>query len=97
MTAFPNAKVVLTVRDPEKWYGSVSTSIGTIRKRLVGFKKIYEFLVGHLRLLQLIAYLQNYPDPVTEQGKNFQHDTFQRFTDNIYSDRNAVINQKSIF
>ena len=70
MRAFPNAKVVLTIRDPERWYSSVSTSIGTIRKRIVGFKKIYEFLVGHLRLLQLIASLQNYPDPVTKQGND---------------------------
>ena len=68
MRAFPNAKVVLTVRDPEKWYESVSTTIGTIRNRIIGFKRVFEFLVGHLRLLQLVLELQNYPDPVTNQG-----------------------------
>ena len=69
MKAFPKAKVVLTVRDPEKWYESVSTTIGTIRNRIVGFKRVFEFLVGHLRLLQLVSELQNYPDPITNQGR----------------------------
>ena len=68
MKAFPKAKVVLTVRDPEKWYESVSTTIGTIRNRIVGFKRVFEFLVGHLRLLQLVSELLNYPDPITNQG-----------------------------
>ena len=68
MRAFPEAKVILTVRDPDKWYESVSTTIGTIRNRIIGFKRVFELLVGHLRLLQLVSELQNYPDPITNQG-----------------------------
>lgn len=32
MDAYPNAKVVLSVRDPDKWYDSVKESIYTFTK-----------------------------------------------------------------
>ena len=69
MKAFPNAKVILTLRDPEKWYDSVSNTIGLIRKRMTPVMKAFQFLNGHLPLLQLVTKLQNYPDPITEKGR----------------------------
>ena len=44
MKAFPNAKVILTLRDPEKWYDSVSNTIGLIRKRMTPVMKAFQFL-----------------------------------------------------
>jgi hypothetical protein len=36
MQAYPDAKVLLTVRDPEQWYASVSSTIYAINRRMSG-------------------------------------------------------------
>ena len=69
MKAFPNAKVILTLRDPEKWYDSVSNTIGLIRKRMTPVMKAFAFLNGHLPLMHLVTELQNYPEPITKKGR----------------------------
>ena len=47
MEAYPNAKVVLTVRDPVRWYNSVKSSIFTMRRVSEGFAtKMFFKLVG---------------------------------------------------
>ena len=43
---YPNAKVVLTVRDPEKWYASASKTI---------FRKIPNFILALIRLIGLFS------------------------------------------
>ena len=46
MRIFPNAKVVLTVRDPEKWYLSVRKTIYQTQTLLHGSVGIFLKLVG---------------------------------------------------
>lgn len=57
MEAYPDAKVVLTVRDPVTWYTSVRNTIGALNQlqfffpykytlRLVGLQKFFEMSIG---------------------------------------------------
>ena len=41
MVAYPDAKVILTVRDPERWYESISTTLYQFGKR---FGKYFKFI-----------------------------------------------------
>ena len=69
---FPDVKVVLTVRDPEKWYESVKRSIGTIRHRLSNSnsRKCLLKLIGLYPMINIIQKIQNHPkDHVTQLGK----------------------------
>ena len=68
MRVFPNAKVVLSIRDPEKWYESVKSSIYTIRKRLSGPPGLLAKLVGAYPVAMLMEKIQNHPNPVTSIG-----------------------------
>ncbi|MBE1878918.1 sulfotransferase family protein [Myceligenerans pegani] len=46
--AYPEAKVVLTVRDPRRWYESVSTGMATVPDRMPGRMGQLAELVPHL-------------------------------------------------
>ncbi len=41
MVAYPDAKVILTVRDPERWYESLSTTLYQVDKK---FSKYFQFI-----------------------------------------------------
>ena len=69
---FPDAKVILTVRDPEKWYESVKDSIGTIRSRLSDntCRKWFSKLIGLYSIGKVIEKIQNHKkDPITQLGR----------------------------
>ena len=55
MNIFPNAKIVLTVRDPAKWYESVKGTIYKIRGFLTGPVAVFFKLSGRFRVVELIA------------------------------------------
>ena len=55
MNIFPNAKVVLTVRDPVKWYESVKGTIFKIREFLTGPVAIFLKLAGRFKLMHFIS------------------------------------------
>ena len=52
MEAYPDAKVLLTVRDPKKWYKSVHDTIYQAKFFANDFAlRIYMWLLGKLRVL----------------------------------------------
>ena len=59
MLIFPNAKVVLTVRDPERWYESVRGTIFQSRHLVTGTTAIFLKLVGGFRRLNLVNECSN--------------------------------------
>ena len=68
MRVFPNAKVVLTVRDPEKWYESVKGTIFQNREFVQGTIGLFSKLVGRFRMLEVILGASNQGPPVNKLG-----------------------------
>ena len=68
MRMFPNAKVVLTVRDPEKWYESVRGTIYQNVELGQGTTGAFIKLTGMSRLQNMIVRTSNQGPPVTKQG-----------------------------
>ena len=68
MRKFPNAKVVLTVRDPEKWYDSVRGTIYQNVELGQGTTGAFIKLVGRSRLHNMIVSTSNQGPPSTKQG-----------------------------
>ena len=68
MRIFPDAKVVLTIRDPEKWYESVKGTIYQSRLRLSGSTGLFLKLVGFFRLCNTATMCSNQGFPITEMG-----------------------------
>ena len=61
MEAYPNAKIVLTVRDPVRWYNSVKDSIFTMRKISKGFATTLFFkMVGAYEYNEMVLDLSNH-------------------------------------
>ena len=68
MRVFPNAKVVLTVRDPERWYESVK---GTIYQTLTfrhGTVALFLKLVGQYRRINIAVNASLQGPPVNPRG-----------------------------
>ena len=68
MRVFPNAKVVLTVRDPEKWYLSVKTTIYNARNFVHGTIGLFLKLVGQHRRITIVTSTSQQGPPVTKRG-----------------------------
>ena len=68
MKVFPNAKVVLTVRDPEKWYISVKTTIYNARNFVHGTIGLFLKLVGQHRRITIVTSTSQQGPPVTKRG-----------------------------
>ena len=71
MRIFPNAKVVLTVRDPEKWYTSVKTTIWNARNFVHGTIGLFLKLVGQHRRMSIVISTSQQGPPVTKGGNYF--------------------------
>lgn len=69
MRIFPNAKVVLTVRDAEKWYDSVRGTIYNMVAMNQGTVGLFLKIVGMFRTTSLVVKTSNQGPPVTKQGK----------------------------
>ena len=54
MEVFPNAKVLWTVRDPEKWYESGKNTIMRIRESIKGPTKAFLIMTGKYRMAKII-------------------------------------------
>ena len=59
MRVFPDAKVVLTTRDPEKWYNSVKETIFRTREFLSGPIGIFLKMVGMFNIFNTMDNLTN--------------------------------------
>lgn len=61
MKAFPDAKVVLTVRDPKRWYESVKNSILKNRAVLDDFAgSIFLTMIGGFKYLNMVNQISNH-------------------------------------
>ena len=68
MRVFPNAKVVLTVRDPEKWYESVRGTIYQARNFTRGTIGLFVKIIGQHRRMSLISKTSYQGPPITQKG-----------------------------
>ena len=69
MEVFPNAKVILTSRDPERWYKSVKNSIMVIRHSY-SFLHVQLFLqmTGGQRVTNMVSESSNIPKGCLQKG-----------------------------
>ena len=70
MRIFPDAKVLLTVRDAERWYESVKGSIYTANNYNQGTVGLFLKLVGQFRRMNIVLSTSNQGPPVNEKGKH---------------------------
>ena len=68
MRIFPNAKVVLTVRDPERWYESVRGTIYQTKTFLHGTVALFLKMVGQYRRMSIIVSTSLQGPPVNPRG-----------------------------
>ena len=68
MRVFPRAKVVLTVRDPVKWYESVKATIFKIHQGLDGTVGLFLKLIGKSRLRDVVKRTSDQGPPVNKLG-----------------------------
>lgn len=68
MKIFPNAKVVLTVRDPEKWYTSVKDTIYQTRSLLNGSAGLFLRMVGAYDQALTAVKSASQLHPITQKG-----------------------------
>ena len=68
MKIYPNAKVILTIRDPEKWYKSVKDTIHQTRSFLNGSTGIFLKLVGGYDQTLIACESASQPHPFTKKG-----------------------------
>ena len=69
MRIYPKAKVVLTVRDPEKWYESVKTTIFQNVDLSQGTTGTFIKLIGMSKVHNMVIRLSQQGPPVTRYGK----------------------------
>ena len=69
MEAFPNAKVILSVRDPKKWHLSVKNTIYNIPRLRSSFPtNIFFALTGSLSRADMITRLTTMPTNGIDKG-----------------------------
>ena len=68
MRIYPKAKVVLTVRDPEKWYESVKTTIFQNVDLSRGTTGTFIKLIGMSKVHNMVIRLSQQGPPVTRYG-----------------------------
>lgn len=74
MDAFPDAKVILTIRDPDQWYESVANTLYSLK------------IAADARLLARQERLGAGPAPEPAPGRRIWEDTFSgRFEDRAYA------------
>ena len=69
MDIFPDAKVILTIRDPEKWFDSVKTTIYETNSFLHGAVGLFLKLVGGYDQICLAVRASNQIHPIRQHGK----------------------------
>ena len=71
MDIFPDAKVILTIRDPEKWFESVKRTIYQTTNFLNGAVGLFLKLVGGYDKTSLAVRASNQIHPIRHHGKNY--------------------------
>ena len=69
MDIFPDAKVILTIRDPEKWFESVKRTIYQTNDFLHGAVGWFLKLVGGYDKISLAVRASNQVHPIRKYGK----------------------------
>lgn len=83
MAVYPDAKVVLSVRDPERWYESTLTTIYRIPKSL--FMRLVSLVVPHMRVMYPIIN-ENIWNGIFEgrfEDKEFAIEVFKRHIESV--------------
>ena len=68
MQIFPNAKVVMTNRDPEKWYESIRGTLYKIHVSLDGTVGLFLKVIGKARMLDVVKRTSNQGPPINKRG-----------------------------
>ncbi len=69
MKAFPNAKVVLTVRNPETWQASIKNTICKMRDIHNDFAcSLFNKITGTWHLMNTMIRISDYPLEATGKG-----------------------------
>ena len=69
MRMFPDAKILLTVRDRERWYEPVKSTIYKSRLRLSGNTGLFLKIVGRYPMAQTAIMCSIQGHPITKIGR----------------------------
>ena len=69
MDIFPDAKIILTIRDPEKWFESVKRTIYQTNNFLHGAVGLFLKLVGGYDQMSLARRASNQIHPILQHGR----------------------------
>ena len=70
MDIFPKSKVILTIRDPDKWYESVRCTIYELHRSTEGVGMGFLKITGQYRMVRTMSAILNYaPDEAGNEGK----------------------------
>ena len=69
---FPRSKVILTIRDPNKWYESVRSTIYELHRSTEGTRMGFLKITGQYRMVKTMSSILNHtPDGANKEGKPF--------------------------
>ena len=68
MDVFPNAKVILTIRDPDEWYDSVRSTIYELHRSTEGARMGFLKITGQYRMVKTMSSILNYSPKERESG-----------------------------
>ena len=70
MDIFPKAKVILTIRDPDAWYDSVSSTIYELHRSTEGARMGFLKITGQYRMIKTMSSILNHsPNGSVGEGK----------------------------
>ena len=70
MDIFPKSKVILTIRDPDKWYESVRRTIYELHRSTEGVGMGFLKITGQYRMVKTMSSILNYvPDGADSEGE----------------------------
>ena len=70
MDIFPKSKVILTIRDPDKWYDSVRSTIYELHRSTEGARMGFLKITGQYRMVKTMSSILNYsPNGIDAEGK----------------------------
>ena len=70
MDIFPKSKVILTIRDPDKWYESLRCTIYELHRSTEGTRMGFLKITGQYRMVKTMSSILNYaPDGAGNEGK----------------------------
>ena len=80
MDVFPKSKVILTIRDPDKWYDSVRSTIYELHRSTEGARMGFLKITGQYRMVKTMSSILNYsPNGADAEGKTYETHPFIPF------------------